>query len=57
MEGSEAVALTEGTDIVFVYNAGAGEQEYEYLPIDVTDSEGISVTIKLVNPNYRFVTE
>lgn len=57
VEGSEAVALTEGTDIVFVYNAGAGEQEYEYLPIDVTDSEGISVTIKLVNPNYRFVTE
>lgn len=57
VEGSEAVALTEGTDIVFVYNAGAGEQEYEYLPIDVTDNEGISVTIKLVNPNYRFVTE
>ena len=57
VEGSKAVALTEGKDIVFVYNAGAGEQEYEYLPIDVTDSEGISVTIKLVNPNYRFVTE
>lgn len=57
VEDSEAVTLTEGTDIVFVYNAGAGEQEYEYLPIDVTDSEGISVTIKLVNPNYRFVTE
>lgn len=57
VEGSEAVTLTEGKDIVFVYNAGAGEQEYEYLPIDVTDSEGISVTIKLVNPNYRFVTE
>ena len=59
VEGSEAVTLTEGKDIVFLYNAGAGEQEYEYLPINVTDNQehGIEVTVKMINPNYRFVTE
>lgn len=58
VDGSETVTLTEGTDIVFVYDAGAGEQQYDYLPINVTEDQeyGIEVTVKLVNENYRFVT-
>lgn len=58
VEDSKAVTLTDGTDIVFVYDAGAGEQQYDYLPINVTDNleHGIEVTVKLVNKNYRFVT-
>lgn len=59
VEGSEAVTLTEGTDIVFEYDAGGGKNDYHYLPIDVTENQtyGIEVIVKLVNPNYRFVTE
>ena len=58
VEDSKAVTLTEGTDIVFEYDAGGGKNEYHYLPIDVTADQtyGIEVTVKLVNKNYRFVT-
>ncbi len=55
--GTNKIPLTEGTDIVFNYDAGAGAHDYDYLPINVTEAEGIEVTVKLVNPNYRFVTE
>ena len=57
--GEKAITLTEGTDIVFEYDAGGGKNDYHYLPIDVTENQtyGIEVIVKLVNPNYRFVTE
>ncbi len=37
----------------------AVKNDYHYLPIDVTENQtyGIEVIVKLVNPNYRFVTE
>lgn len=58
VEGSDPITLTEGEDIVFIYNAGSGENEYDYLPVNVTDDQtyGIEVTVKLINDNYRFVT-
>lgn len=59
VDGSKSITLTEGTDIVFEYDAGGGKNDYHYLPIDVTENQtyGIEVIVKLVNPNYRFVTE
>ena len=58
--GSSAVTLVEGKDIVFNYDAGAGSNDYEYLPLNVTSEanteKGLPVTVKLLNENYRFVT-
>lgn len=58
--GSSPVALTEGEDIVFRYDAGGGYNNYAYLPINVTahsgTETGLPVTVKLLNENYRFVT-
>ena len=58
--GSSAVTLAEGKDIVFNYDAGAGSNDYEYLPLNVTSEanpeKGLPVTVKLLNENYRFVT-
>ena len=60
VEGSSAVTLVEGKDIVFNYDAGAGSNDYEYLPLNVTSEanteKGLPVTVKLLNENYRFVT-
>ena len=60
VEGSSAVTLVEGKDIVFNYDAGAGSNDYEYLPLNVTSEAnpetGLPVTVKLLNENYRFVT-
>lgn len=57
---SGAITLTEGTDIVFNYDAGDGANDYSYLPVNVTAESntetGLSVTVKLLNENYRFVT-
>lgn len=57
-EDSEAVTLTEGDDIVYVYQGAAdtGPIAHDTLPLNVTDSEGVTVQVKMVNPNYRFVT-
>lgn len=57
--GTKEITLSEGVDIVFVYNAGGGSNEYHYLPINVTDNQtgGIEVIVKLLNDNYCFVTE
>lgn len=57
--GSQEVALDAGNDIVFVYDdgSGSGAQDHDSLPVNVTDSEGMNVTVKLLNPNYRFVTD
>ncbi len=56
---SQEVALEAGKDIVFVYDdgSGSGAQDHDSLPVNVTDSEGMNVTVKLLNPNYRFVTD
>ena len=60
VESSSAVTLVEGKDIVFNYDAGAGSNDYEYLPLNVTSEAnpetGLPVTVKLLNENYRFVT-
>lgn len=56
VEGSSKITLTPGKDVVFVYNNGAGEAEYTALPVDVTGKDGLAVTVKLLNPNYQFVT-
>ena len=60
VEGSSAVTLVEGKDIVFNYDAGAGSNDYEYLPLNVTSEAnpetGLPVTVKLLNENYCFVT-
>ena len=60
VEGSGAVTLVEGKDIVFNYDAGAGSNDYEYLPLNVTSEAnpetGLPVKVKLLNENYRFVT-
>lgn len=57
---SGAITLTEGTDIVFNYDAGGGANDYAYLPVNVTAESntetGLPVTVKLLNENYRFVT-
>lgn len=55
---SQKIELTAGTDVVFVYDDGAGdgEKEHNSLPVNVTTTEGMSVTVKMLNPNYRFVT-
>ena len=44
---------------MFVYDdgSGSGAQDHDSLPVNVTDSEGMNVTVKLLNPNYRFVTD
>ena len=59
VESSSAVTLVEGKDIVFNYDAGAGSNDYEYLPLNVTSEAnpetGLPVTVKLLNENYRFV--
>lgn len=57
--GSQEVALEAGNDLVFVYDdgSGSGAQDHDSLPVNVTDSEGMNVTVKLLNPNYRFVTD
>lgn len=58
VEGSQEIELTAGTDVVFVYDDGAGDgaKEHDSLPVNVTTTEGMSVTVKMLNPNYRFVT-
>ncbi len=58
VEDSQKITLEPGTDVVFVYDdgSGSGTQEHDALPVDVTDADGMSVTVKLINPNYRFVT-
>ena len=56
VEGSRPITLTQGTDITFEYDAGGGEAAYNYLPLYVTDGEGVRVTVRLINDNYRFVT-
>lgn len=58
VEDSQKIELTAGTDVVFVYDDGAGdgEKEHDSLPVNVTTTEGMSVTVKMLNPNYRFVT-
>ena len=57
---SGAITLTEGTDIVFNYDAGGGANDYSYLPVNVTAESNtetaLPVTVKLLNENYRFVT-
>ena len=57
---SGAITLTEGTDMVFNYDAGGGANDYAYLPVNVTAESntetGLPVTVKLLNENYRFVT-
>ena len=57
--GSKKVDLEAGTDVVFVYDDGSGNgaQEHNALPVEVTGSEGMEVTVKLKNDNYRFVTD
>ena len=58
VQGSQEITLEPGTDVVFVYDDGSGSstQEHDALPVDVTGAEGMNVTVKLINPNYRFVT-
>ena len=53
---SRPITLIQGTDITFEYDAGGGEAAYNYLPLYVTDGEGVRVTVRLINDNYRFVT-
>ena len=54
---SEEITLIPGEDVVFVYDDGTGEvTEHDALPVNVTDADGLDVTVKLLNPNYRFVT-
>lgn len=53
---SSPITLTQGTDITFEYDAGGGKATYNYLPLYVTDDEGVEVTVRLINGNYRFVT-
>lgn len=57
--GSQEVALEAGKDLVFVYDdgSGSGAQDHDSLPVNVTDSDGMNVTVKLLNPNYHFVTD
>ena len=57
--GEKAITLTEEQTSCLSMTQAAVKNDYHYLPIDVTENQtyGIEVIVKLVNPNYRFVTE
>ena len=56
-EGSSQVILRPGVDVWFDWTMeGVANESHSVLPMDVTGREGVHVTVRLTNENYRFVT-
>ena len=57
VEGSSQVILHPGVDVWFDWTMeGVANESHSVLPMDVTGQEGVHVTVRLTNENYRFVT-
>lgn len=54
---SDEVVLRPGVDVWFDWTMdGVVSEIHSVLPMDVTGEEGVHVTVRLTNDNYRFVT-